>query len=108
MSQVTPLQRRPQLSRSDSRQLDRALSRLQAESRMGGAEIVQAAELQAVRVDAVTWVGKRALHNVALLSQLETQLVGLVPTATGRLQAIGDMTSLAVAEVVSDTLRQVR
>ena len=42
------------------------------------------------------------------LSQLEQQLAGLVPMATGRLQALGDMAALGMADVVSDTVRKVR
>lgn len=42
------------------------------------------------------------------MTQLEQQLATLVPLAAGRLQAIGDLTALAVAEVVSDTQHQLR
>ena len=43
-----------------------------------------------------------------MLSQLEHQLANLVPLAASRLQAIADMTCLAVAEVVGDTLHRLR
>lgn len=109
MAEVMPFTfDRPTIRRRESRQLNRSLGTLDARTRLEAARIEQAAELQAVRADAVAYVGKRALHDVALVSQLEQQLASLVPVAAGRLQAIGDMTSLAVAEVVSDTLRQVR
>ncbi len=99
---------RPTLRRSESRELNRSLGSLSADTRIEQARIEQAAELQAVRADAVAYVGKRPLHDVAMVSQLEQQLTRLVPLAASRLQAIGDMTSLSVADVVSDTLRQVR
>lgn len=108
MSTLTPFgSDRPTVRRSESRQVNRTLGTLDAQTRLEAAHIKQAAELQAVRAHAVAYVGKRAMHDVALLSQLEHQLSALVPMAAGRLQAIADMTSLGVAEVVSDTVRQV-
>ena len=56
---------------------------------------------------AVGYVGKRAMHEVAMISQLEQQLSALVPMATARLQAIGDMVALEAADVVADTVRRV-
>jgi hypothetical protein len=56
---------------------------------------------------AVGYVGKKAMQEVALISQLEQQLSTLVPLATSRLQAIGDITALSAAEIVSDTVRKV-
>jgi len=50
---------------------------------------------------------KKAMQEVALVSQLEAQLSALVPMATGRLQAIGDMVALEAADVVSQTVRKV-
>jgi hypothetical protein len=96
------------LTRPRSRELARTLGSLQAGLRMETARIEAAAEVQALKADAVTFVGKRAMQDVAMLSQLEQQLATLVPMATGRLQGIADMTSLAIAEVVGDTLRRVR
>ena len=86
----------------------RVLGRIDAQTQVGIAQIDQAAELQSRRVDAIGYVGKRALHEVALLSQLEQQLSALVPMAAGRLQALGDMAALGMADVVSDTVRKVR
>jgi hypothetical protein len=63
--------------------------------------------LQVARLAAVGYVGKKAMQEVALVSQLEGQLSALVPMATGRLQAIADMTALEAADVVSQTVRQV-
>ena len=96
------------MSPRQSRRMARELERVEAGTQLGVARIDQAAELQAVRIQAVGYVGKRALHEVALVSQTEQQLAALVPIAAGRLQAIGDMTALSLADVVSDTLRKVR
>ncbi len=72
------------------------------------ARINQQADLQAERVSAVGYVGKRAMHEVAMVSQLEVQLSVLVPAAIPRLQGIGDLTALAMADVVSATVRKVK
>lgn len=99
---------RPATSRTKSKQLARSMGGVSAQTRMDMTRIEAAAEVQATRVDAVTYVGKRALQDVAMMTQLEQQLAGLIPLAAGRLQAIGDMTGLAIAEVVTDTLRRLR
>jgi hypothetical protein len=48
------------------------------------------------------------MHEVTMLSQLEVQLSALVPAAMPRLQGIGDLTALAMADVVSETVRKVK
>lgn len=94
--------------RTESRQLSRSLSALEANTSFQVARIEQAADVQATRVDAVIYVGRRAMQDIARLTQLEQQLALMAPMASGRLQAIGDLTSLAVTEIVTDTLRKVR
>jgi hypothetical protein len=106
MSEMMPFGRG--LARWESRATSRELSRLDAQGRVGMARINQAADLQAERVAAVGYVGKRAMHEVAMLSQLEQQLSALVPMATARLQGLGDLSALAMADVVSETVRRVK
>lgn len=96
------------LDRRESRAVCRELARLDALGRLEVARIGQAADLQAERLAAVGYVGKRALQEVAMLSQLEVQLLALVPGAMPRLQGIGDLTALAMADIVSETVRRVR
>lgn len=108
MSALVPFEKPSGLSGVANRRLTRSLDNLEAATRLDIARIEAAADIQAVRADAVTYVGKRALHDVGLLTRLEQQLALMVPMASGRLQAIADITALALAEVVSDTLRQVR
>jgi hypothetical protein len=48
------------------------------------------------------------MHDVTMLSQLEVQLSAVVPSATPRLQGIGDITALAMADVVAETIRKVK
>ncbi|HLK17194.1 MAG TPA: hypothetical protein VKT78_20490 [Fimbriimonadaceae bacterium] len=96
------------MSLRESRQVRRDLSRLGARGRVEMARIEQEADLQAERLAAVAYVGKRALQEVTMLTQMEAQLAQLVPTALPRLQGLGDMSALAMAEVVSQTVRKVR
>lgn len=91
-----------------SRAVGRELSRLDGRGRLEMARIDQEADLQAERLSALAYVGKRAMHEVTMLSQLEVELSALVPSATPRLQALGDMTALAMAEVVGETVRKVK
>lgn len=106
-SELVPYQVRSMRGK-DRRQLGRTLDKLNAEVSRETARIEGAAEIQATRSDAVAYVGKRAMQDVALMSQIEQQLGLLVPAASGRLQLIADVTAMSVAEVVGDTLRQVR
>ena len=106
MSEVVPFG--GGLARRESRAVGRELSRLDGRGRLELARINQQADLQAERIAAVGYVGKTALHEVAMLSQLEVQLSCLVPSATPRLQGIGDLTALAMAEVVGETVRKVK
>jgi hypothetical protein len=96
------------LARRESRRVGRALARMDGEGHLKLAMISQQAELQAERVAAVGYVGKRAMHEVAMLGQLEVQLSALVPSAMPRLQGLGDLTALAMAEVVGETVRRVK
>jgi hypothetical protein len=95
------------LARRESRAVSRELSRLDGRGRLEMARINQQADLQAERLAAIGYVGKRAMHEVTLLTQLEVQLSGLVPTAMPRLLGIGDITALAMADVVAETIRKV-
>lgn len=104
MSNIEPYQARP-ASRT-SRQVRRDLDIVGGRTGLGVARIEAQAELQALKVDAVTHVGRRAMQDVAMLSQLEQQLATLVPLATSRLQAVEDMTALGVADIVGDTVRR--
>jgi hypothetical protein len=95
------------LERRESRYAGRALARVDTQTGLAVARIQQAAELQASRVEAVTYVAKRAMQEMAMLSQLEVQLSTVVPLATSRLQALGDIAALEAADVISQTVRKV-
>lgn len=96
------------LAKRESRQLARQLGRMDAQGLLELARINQQAELQAERIAGVGYVGKRAMHEVTMLSQLEVQLSELVPSAIPRLRALGDLVALDMAQVVSETVRRLK
>ena len=53
------------------------------------------------KVQAQAWVGREALFAVADLSELEGQLGHLCPLAVSRLEAIANMTTLGIAQTIS-------
>lgn len=109
MSTLVPFSNHgPVTRRSESRQLSRELSTVNAQARLATARIEASADVQAVRTDAIAYVARRGLQNVGMLTQIEQQLAALVPMASGRLAAIGDMAAVAIAEVVTDTARRIR
>ena len=96
------------LSRRDARTVGREMARLSAQTGLQLASIEQTAVVQAARVDAVAYVGRAAMREATMLTQIETELATLAPGAAGRLQAIADLTALAMIEVVTDTGKRVR
>lgn len=108
MSNLVPLASGSALARPRSRRARQALTTIDNQLSLDIAGIETTAELQVTRVQAVGYVGKRALQEVAMVSQLEQQLATLVPMAAGRLQAIGDMVALEAADVIADTVRRLR
>jgi hypothetical protein len=91
------------LSRSAQRSLDRqdesALLQMNA--------IASAAQIESARVHAIAHVGQQAMFAVTTVSQLEGQLGTMCPMAVTRLQGLGDMTALAVAQVVADLTHRI-
>lgn len=91
----------------EDRQVGRELARLDAEARMSLARVEGAADVQTARVQGVAHVGRQALYAAAMITETEQQLCRTVPEAAGRLTAIADITALGLAEIVTDTVRQV-
>lgn len=87
----------------EDRRLGRDLARLDANTRVSIAVVEQEANVQTARLHGLGYVGKQALHEAAILSETEQQLCRLVPEAAGRLTAIADMTTLGLAEIVTQT-----
>jgi hypothetical protein len=91
-----------------SRQLGRALARIEDNTAIQVAQADARADIDASKIDAVTAVAQRAMQGVAFVSQLEQTLGQAVPLAVTRLQAIGDITTLALTQVVTDTATKLR
>lgn len=106
MSNIERFQVPGMLSRTS--QAGRSIARIEANGSVRLVQLEMTAEIQAATADAVTYVGRRALQDVALLSSIEQQLALSVPAASGRLAAIADMTALALSEVVADTASKLR
>ena len=86
---------------------ERQIAKLQRRSLVGLARIGVVAAEQAAKVQTVACVSRRALFETALVMQTEQSLGALVPMSVSRLQAIADIATLGIAEVVSDTVRRV-
>lgn len=84
----------------------RDIARVVSGAELSTIRLAASAHVEQARLDAVDHVASRALQGVAMVSQLEQQLATMVPFATSRLQAIGDMHAFAVAnELVSFSRR---
>jgi hypothetical protein len=95
-------------ARGVSRQVGRALARIDGNTNVQVAQVEGRAEIQAAQVDAVSAVAQRAMQGVAFISQIEGQLGQAVPLAVTRLQAVGDLAALAMGQVVTDTVTHLR
>ena len=91
-----------------SRQTSRALNQLEDQSVVHLAAVRSQVNLQLAKVDGVAAVGQRALSATALTSQVEQSLAQIVPIAASRLQAVADLTTLTIADVVTDTASRLR
>lgn len=106
MSSLVPV-RGTSIATRESRYTGRALARIDSQTEIGLAEIEAKAELQVAKVAAIGHVGKRALIEVAGLSNLEQRLTAIDPTSIGRYQSIVDIVAIEAAGVVSETVRRV-
>lgn len=92
--------------RRDERLASRGLASLDLRREVAIARIESQAQVEAARVHAVGYVGQQALQAVAMVSQLEGQLGAICPLAVSRLQAVADMTALAVVQTITDAHRR--
>ena len=90
------------------RRTSKALSRLAGETGLMLSATEARVEIETTVLDGIATVGATAMRNVAMVSQMEQQLGQAVPLAVSRLQAIGDMTALGMAEVVAAASRRLR
>ena len=95
MSNLSPLQTPGGLAASNNG------GRLPAATSRSLTRIQHNAVVTTARVQAQAWVGREALFAVADLSELEGQLGALCPLAVSRLEAIANMTTLGIAQTIS-------
>lgn len=95
------------VSTGPDRATGRALAKVEQQTSVELALIEQAVALQDGRIQALGIVARRAMEEVAMISQFEQQFATLVPLATTRLQAIGDTMAFSAANIVADTGRRV-
>jgi len=105
MSRIEPYQAG---GRAVSTRVGRALARLDGQTSFQVARANAQADVKAAEVDAVAAVAQRAMQGVAFVSQVEQQLGQAVPLAVTRLQAIGDVAAMSLAQVVVDAANGVR
>jgi hypothetical protein len=91
-----------------SRRAGRALSSIQGGAAISIARIEARADIQAAQVDAMSAVTQRALQGAAFLTQIEAQLGQAVPMAVCRLQAVSDIGTLGLSQIVMDTATNLR
>lgn len=108
MSDLIPYNPDQPIRRTQSRQLSRSLVNVQNRSRLDIARIEAAAEVpghpcRRHRLRRPPWSPERGHAD-----PVGAAPVTMVPMASGRLAAIGDMAALAIAEAVTDTARRVR
>lgn len=84
-----------------NRGYSKSLTTLNRSTSLSLARVANETQVQEAVAIGVAQVGATAMRQIAMVSQLEVQLSQLVPAAVPRLQAIGDLTALAMAEVVS-------
>lgn len=95
-------------SRSVSRQVGRLLANIEGRTSTKVAQVEALADIQAAQVDALSAVTQRGLQGAAFISQVEGMLGQTVPLAVTRLQAIADVGSLGLTQVVMDTANKLR
>jgi len=98
----------PSIPRREVREFKRSVARMDGHGLLEKARINQIAELQVDRVAAIGRVGKAAIYDVALVSQMKDAVSRMVPSASDLVQGMADVTALAMAEVVSQTGQQVQ
>lgn len=107
MSQITPYNSGSTASTAVpfSRQ-SREISRITQGAELAVIRTAAQAHVETAKLDAIDHIAGRGMQGVAMVSQLEQQLSGLVPMATTRLQAIGDMHALATAQELASFTRR--
>lgn len=85
----------------------RAIARINSGADIDAAIINAKAEVEMVKLDGIAAITGQAMHKTAMVSQLEQSLAQTVPHASGRLAMLGDLSALAMSEVVTNAARRI-
>ena len=96
------------LAKRESRALERRLYRAGAASRLQIACIDNYAAEQAARAESIAEVTHVVLQSVGKVSMHAEQLGQMIPSATGRFQAVVDAMTVAEIGVIYETGRRLR
>lgn len=91
-----------------SRALGKQLSRMEGTAMIRAVETDIEARMSALKLSAVASLGSSAQQQVAMLTQMEMELAKASPAASGRLDMLGTVTSLAMTEIVTDAAAKLR
>ncbi len=86
-----------------SRSTIAAIKQAVATRDVGLAQMRAQSELQVMKLKAITHVATEAMYKAASISSIEAALVQAVPQASGRVNLIAEMATLALAGVVHQT-----
>jgi hypothetical protein len=100
--------RGPAVGRGATRQVGRTLSRIEANTSTQIARVESRADIQSAKIDAATAISQRALQSVAYLGAVEMQLAESCPSALARLGQVGSTASLAVQQILMDSVVDLR
>jgi len=89
------------------RRVQRELTTITTSTGLTTARLDARTEIETVRASGVAAVGQRAMQEVALLTKLERDLAETVPAAVARLTMIGDLTAIALGDVVLTAARRI-
>ncbi|MDR1238435.1 MAG: hypothetical protein LBK28_09355 [Propionibacteriaceae bacterium] len=89
-------------------QTGRAIGRVQNQGLVRAAAIDVETTLSRVKLSGATSLARTAQSEVAMLTAVEAELIKAVPLAGNRLEFLGNMASIQVAEMLADDLTKLR
>jgi|GEM_PF-4279603 len=107
MSNLPMPYERGDIARTDPRQ-DRRIAKLRHEGQMAREQLKAIGSIERTRVDEASSIARQAMMKVALMTQSEVSLCGLVPLSVSRVSGIADIGCLTLAEIVSEAGRRMQ
>ncbi len=94
--------------RAIARQTNRELVRVQGQAMVRALQTDLEARLADIKISAAVGLGTSAQQHVAAMTAMEGELIRAVPLAAGRLEMIGNLTTIATTEIVTDAVAKFR